>query len=569
MKSVVYDGRYEFQVGPDSHDIVASSVTVYGSLTPTMQYVTVQPEAVAYQAGDTIDLTGKNQWIKDDTNPALEQRNLAVTADNVVEAVNNDQSFVDLSTAHVKYASSNPSVASVTSTGLVRAVKNGVATITVTVNGVSGSAPVVVQGTLTNTVPAIMDAGSSNASATFTNGDANAVKNVALAISVPAGWSATPSTPTTFASVPGGSAVTATWAISPGADVSPGTYQVSFTASSSEGTFSSSGQVKVPYASVAAAYDNTGISNDNAPAAGAFDGGGLNYSAQALAADGFVSGQNVTVGVGWISYSWPSANVPDNIVAGGQVVPLSGTGNLLGFLGASNNGTTSGAGTIVYTDGTTQAYTLSFADWWSRSAAAGTSIAATTNYINNGANSSRQNQTVHVYEALVPLNAAKTVRYVILPDVTENGQVTGTPAMHLFALGVGTEAPNIALGKPATASSESNAQTPAAAAFDGNMSTRWGAHQPADSWLQVDLGDTYDVFKVVIEWEASYAKGYKLQTSSDGVTWTDAFTETAGDGGSDVVNLDVNTRYIRMQGTEKSGQWGYSIYEMKVYGQLV
>ena len=381
------------------------------------------------------------------------------SADNIVEAVNNDQSFVDLSTAHVKYASSNPSVASVDSTGLVRAIKNGVATITVTVNGVSGSTAVVVQGTLTNTVPAIMDAGSSGtASATFTNGDANAVKNVALAISVPAGWSATPSTPTTFASVPGGSAVTATWAISPGADVSPGTYQVSFTASSSEGTFSSSGQVKVPYASVAAAYNNTGISNDNAPAAGAFDGGGLNYSAQALAADGFVSGQNVTVG--GISYSWPRANVPDNIVAGGQVVSLSGTGNLLGFLGASNNGTTSGAGTIVYTDGTTQAYTLSFADWWSRSAAAGTSIAATTNYINNGANSSRQNQTVHVYEAWVPLNAAKTVRYVILPDVTENGQVTGTPAMHLFALGVAASSDQTAivcddLGNPDTSNGAS------------------------------------------------------------------------------------------------------------------
>jgi beta-glucosidase len=54
-------------------------------------------------------------------------------------------------------------------------------------------------------------------------------------------------------------------------------------------------QTIVPYASIAAAYDNTGISNDNAPAAGAFDGGGLNFSAQALAADGFVSGQTVTL----------------------------------------------------------------------------------------------------------------------------------------------------------------------------------------------------------------------------------------------------------------------------------
>ena len=157
-------------------------------------------------------------------------------------------------------------------------------------------------------------------------------------------------------------------------------------------------------------------------------------------------------------------------------------------------------------------------------------------------------------------------RYVRMQGTEKSGEL----GYSLYEMEVyGQEAPNIALGKPATASSESNAQQKAAAAFDGEMSTRWGADQPADSWLQVDLGDTYDVFKVAIEWEASYAKGYKLQTSSDGETWTDAFTETASDGGSDVVNLDVDTRYIRMQGTEKSGEWGYSIYEMKVYGQLV
>ena len=38
-----------------------------GAITPKVQYVTVQPESVVYNAGETIDLTGKNQWIKDDT----------------------------------------------------------------------------------------------------------------------------------------------------------------------------------------------------------------------------------------------------------------------------------------------------------------------------------------------------------------------------------------------------------------------------------------------------------------------------------------------------------------------
>lgn len=125
---------------------------------------------------------------------------------------------------------------------------------------------------------------------------------------------------------------------------------------------------------------------------------------------------------------------------------------------------------------------------------------------------------------------------------------------------------NLALGKPALASSESNAQQTAAAAFDGDMSTRWSGGEAADNWLQVDLGEMYKVSRVIIEWEDSYAKGYKLQTSADGQAWTDVFTEPNGNGGTDTIDLNADTRFIRMQGTEKSGPWGYSIYEMKVFG---
>jgi hypothetical protein len=456
-RAAVTDGTYKFSVGTDATHLVATkTVQVAGSLTPQVQYVTVQPQSVAYQVGQTIDLTGANKWLADDTNTAEEpDRNLGIAANNVVEAVNSDQSFVDLRSAHVKYTSSDPTVASVDSNGLVRAIKDGVATITVDVNGVSGSAPIVVQGTLTSAMPPIMDAGSSGtASATFTNGGLARVDQLALSITVAKGWTATPTTATSYAQVAGGSSVTAKWTISPGAAVVPGTYPVSFTATSSEGTFTSSGQIRVPYASIAAAYDNTGISNDNAPPAGAFDGSGVNYSAQALAGAGLASGADVTVG--GVGYSWPKPNVPDNIVAGGQVVPVSGTGHLLGFLGASAFGATSGIGTIVYADGTTQTYNLGFADWWAANATAGTSIAATTNYINTGPQSSRQNQAVHVYEAWVSLDPSKAVRYVILPDISANGQVAGQPAMHVFALGIAAADDQTAivcddLGSPDTA----------------------------------------------------------------------------------------------------------------------
>jgi hypothetical protein len=41
-----------------------------------------------------------------------------------------------------------------------------------------------------------------------------------------------------------------------------------------------------------------------------------------------------------------------------------------------------------------------------------------------------------VYFASVPIQSGKTVRDVILPTVTTNGQVGGITALHVFAIGV-------------------------------------------------------------------------------------------------------------------------------------
>ncbi|MGW6928941.1 glycoside hydrolase family 3 C-terminal domain-containing protein [Lentzea sp. NPDC054927] len=423
-REAVAAGTYQLRVGMSASNIVArNDVRVSGALTPRVKHVTVKPEAVVYRPGESFDLRGKNRWLATDTN---------VTADRVVEAVNDDQTFVDLSRAQVVYRSSNPSVASVDANGVVRAVKDGVATITATVNGVAGSAPIVVTGTLTSTVPSILAPGTSGAaSTTFTNGSAEDVRGLSVTITTPNGWTATPTTPTTFDRVPARSSVTVRWNVTGSA--TPGPYTLGFTATSAFGTFTSEGTVKVPYSSVAAAFNNIGTSNDNQPAAGAFDGSGLNYSAQALAAAGLPAGP---VNVGGIGFTWPAANVPNNVVAGGQVIPVSGSGRSLGFLGSSAFGSTSAPGTIVYTDGTTQSYSLSFADWWSQNPSPGTSIAAATPYINVGPNSSRQDQRVHVYLATAPLDPARTVMYVILPDIAPS-QVPNNPAMHVFAVGIG------------------------------------------------------------------------------------------------------------------------------------
>ncbi|MEW2547918.1 glycoside hydrolase N-terminal domain-containing protein [Streptomyces sp. NPDC047002] len=125
---------------------------------------------------------------------------------------------------------------------------------------------------------------------------------------------------------------------------------------------------------------------------------------------------------------------------------------------------------------------------------------------------------------------------------------------------------NLALGRPATASSESNGDQGAAKAFDGDPATRWSAGPSADSWIQVDLGTVRSVSEVDLAWEDSYAKGYRLQGSTDGTTWKDLYTQTDSAGGTEKIPLSATTRYVRMQGTAKSGPWGYSLWEMRVYG---
>ena len=168
--------------------------------------------------------------------------------------------------------------------------------------------------------------------------------------------------------------------------------------------------------------------------AGNLDGGGFSYSAQALRRGGpdLWSGHHAQRP--HLHLAQCLAGHADNVVAGGQTFAVSGPGATLGFLGTGDYGTASGGGTITYTDGSTQPFTLSFADWWANSAVPGGDIVASAPYINTP--TGKQNQQVSVYYAAVPLQAGKTVRYVTLPDISQ-GVATGTTAMHIFAAAIG------------------------------------------------------------------------------------------------------------------------------------
>jgi hypothetical protein len=140
--------------------------------------------------------------------------------------------------------------------------------------------------------------------------------------------------------------------------------------------------------------------------------------------------------------------------------------------------------------------------------------------------------------------------------------VTLTAALALVAGPPGRAAAASTLlsqGQPATASSTENAGTPAADAVDGNTGTRWSSAFSDPQWLQVDLGANASVTQVVLQWEAAYATTFQIQTSTDGTNWTTIYSTTTGAGGTQTLNVTGTGRYVRMYGTARATQYGYSL----------
>ncbi|MFI8324354.1 glycosyl hydrolase family 8 [Streptomyces sp. NPDC085529] len=125
----------------------------------------------------------------------------------------------------------------------------------------------------------------------------------------------------------------------------------------------------------------------------------------------------------------------------------------------------------------------------------------------------------------------------------------------------------VSAGKPATSSSVEGSGFGPALAVDGSTTTRWASLEGVDpQWIRIDLGANHTLSRVKLDWEAAYAKTYRIQTSADGSTWTDVYTTTTGDGAVDDLAVSGSGRYVRMYGTGRGTPYGYSLWEFQVYG---
>ncbi len=184
------------------------------------------------------------------------------------------------------------------------------------------------------------------------------------------------------------------------------------------------GPAQAAAGTLAGACDNIGVSADSAPATADFDGTGDSLSATDLTDAGWTPGAPVTVN--GTRYELPDVppGRPDNVVADGQTVAVTGTGDALGFLAAATHGAVTGRGTVDYADGSRFPYTLTVRDW-----APADPESAAVSLPHTNTPSGPLTSAVSLYAVTVPVSHRGRVRSVTLPRAG-----AGTARLHVFAI---------------------------------------------------------------------------------------------------------------------------------------
>lgn len=127
---------------------------------------------------------------------------------------------------------------------------------------------------------------------------------------------------------------------------------------------------------------------------------------------------------------------------------------------------------------------------------------------------------------------------------------------------------NVAMGKGVTVSGSENEQLIGAYLTDNNLSTRWSSNWSDDAWFIIDLGKSYRINKIILNWEAAFGRQYEILVSEDGKHFTKIFNQSNGTGGIETINFaEVKARYVKLQGIQRGLPYGYSLYDVKVMGK--
>ena len=89
-----------------------------------------------------------------------------------------------------------------------------------------------------------------------------------------------------------------------------------------------------------------------------------------------------------------------------------------------------------------------------------------------------------------------------------------------------------------------------------------------NQWIMVDLGSVQKVGKVVLTWEAAFAKEYKVQISGDGTNFTTVAEKKDGKGKTETISFPAkDAKFVRIQCDKRGTQFGNSLWELEVYSK--
>jgi hypothetical protein len=283
------------------------------------------------------------------------------------------------------------------------------------------------------------------------------------------------------------------------------------------------------------------------------------------------AGSSCTVNVRFTPAATGSRTGNLTVTASGitNTVPLSGTGVAPGPILSPNPTSLSFPGTVV--GSTSAAQTVTVANTGTTSATV-SAVSASGDF----------SQTNTCSTLAVGASCAVTVRFTPTTSGARTGAVTITSnannsptAIALSGSGIGTNT-NIALGQPATASSQVNATQAATTATDGDANTYWeSANNAFPQWLQVDLGTSFSIGRVTLKLPPSTAWGTRTQTLSVQTSTDGSSFATVVGSANYTFNSPTNTvsitvpattaRFVRVNVTANTGWPAGQASEFEVY----
>lgn len=178
-------------------------------------------------------------------------------------------------------------------------------------------------------------------------------------------------------------------------------------------------------------------------------------------------------------------------------------------------------------------------------------------------------KTTEYFEINVPQE--NCVYKLVASYIDENGKTVNS--VRDFEIGAAVPKQNgenkiLSNGCNVTASSIENDNLKATYLVDGDCSSRWGSLFSDEQWICVDLGEVCSLTSTFILWEKNAAgRNYDVLISLDGKQWTTAATIVDGEYPNTTIALSGQARYIKINFKARYSNFGYSIYEWKVFGK--